>query len=115
MDSVTGIGSDEVSSEGYQRLIRSPPARRPVSSVHAANAVCRAPIAMVALFDEDTEWLVARQGIDAERLPRGHGFGDHTLRCAGGRCVVRDAAKDARFARLPLVTAAPHVRSYAAA
>jgi PAS domain S-box-containing protein len=115
MDRVNGIWSDEIGGVGYRAFVSSSPDPLLDSIVRAATAICHAPIAMVALFDDETEWLIARRGVDTQSLPRGHGFGDHTVRCAGGRCVVRDAAKDARFARLPLVMEAPHVRSFAAA
>lgn len=79
----------------------------------AAN-LCRAPIGLVSLVEQDRQWFAARVGLDAEETPRSQSFcafamlGDAVL-------IVPDATKDPHFADNPLVTGPPHIRFYAGA
>jgi two-component sensor histidine kinase/PAS domain-containing protein len=72
------------------------------------------PIALVSFVDEDRQWFKARVGIEVQQTPREWAFCSHTI--AGqpdAAFVVRDAAKDPRFADNPLVTGEPYIRFYA--
>ncbi len=73
-----------------------------------------AAIALVSLVDADRQWFKARHGLEATETCRHHSFCGHTI-AGDAVMVVRDAAKDPRFAANPLVTGAPHIRFYAGA
>ncbi|MBB4708389.1 hypothetical protein FHY34_002250 [Xanthomonas arboricola] len=77
-----------------------------------AAHITGAPMALVSLLDADRQWFKARCGTDLEGTPRAMSFCSYTV--MGTELLeVPDAAADPRFARNPLVTAAPGVRSYA--
>jgi diguanylate cyclase (GGDEF)-like protein len=69
------------------------------------------PMAAVTFIDSDRQWFKARRGLDASETPRSGGFCDHTIASFDG-LMVEDAERDPRFADSPLVTGAPHIRSY---
>jgi diguanylate cyclase (GGDEF)-like protein len=76
-----------------------------------AKTVLRAPIAQISFIDCDRQWLKASEGGVPCEIARGESFCTHAIEC-DGPLVVPDSRADARFAALPQVTAAPHVRSY---
>lgn len=79
-----------------------------------AAELCAVPIAMVSLVEEETQFFVARVGLDAEGTPRSQSFCAHAMH--GHQVMeVPDATQDVRFAANPLVTGAPHIRFYAGA
>jgi len=75
--------------------------------------MCRTPIALVTLIDEDREWFKASVGIDLKEATR-EGFCSHTIldRCS---LTIPDTHADPRFADNPYVTGPPHVRFYTGA
>jgi diguanylate cyclase (GGDEF)-like protein len=77
-----------------------------------AKLALQAPMAMVSLVDRDRQWFKSRQGTETAETPRSISFCTHTIREAEP-LVVPDALNDPRFRDSPLVTGAPHVRSYA--
>lgn len=69
------------------------------------------PVAAVSLIDSHRQWFKSIQGLDIEMTPREYAFCDYTIQ--NDRCmVVADAMLDPRFSGNPLVTGAPHIRSY---
>ncbi len=70
------------------------------------------PACLLTFIDRDTQWIKSAYGLDTESTPRDQAFCNYTI-SQGGAFVVTDTAADERFARNPLVTGAPHIRSYA--
>ncbi|MGA8162325.1 MAG: sensor domain-containing diguanylate cyclase [Acidobacteriaceae bacterium] len=77
-----------------------------------AAFVCKTPIALITLIDEQRQWFKSCVGIDAKETPRALSFCTHALR-ENQLFVVPDARNDARFAANPFVAAEPGVRFYA--
>jgi diguanylate cyclase (GGDEF)-like protein/PAS domain S-box-containing protein len=69
------------------------------------------PIVLVSLVDQNRVWFKSRIGLDAPETPRHRSFCAQTV-FQRQSLVVRDAAKDRRFAKNPFVSGAQHIRSY---
>ena len=82
--------------------------------VDLAKEACAAPIALISLVGEESQWFKARIGLDAQQTDRCVSFCDHAMR-GGDIMVIPDATLDARFADNALVTGEPHIRFYAGA
>ena len=82
--------------------------------VALAARICDAPTALISLVDSDTQWFMAKVGMDANETSRDHSFCDHAMRQTEVM-VVPDATRDPRFAHNPLVTGEPSIRFYAGA
>lgn len=68
-------------------------------------------IALISLVDADRQWFLARSGVESSETPRGISFCSHAIE-AGRSLLISDALEDDRFRSNPLVTGAPHIRSY---
>lgn len=77
-------------------------------------SVLNVPICAVTLLDETRQWFKSVIGLDCSETPRRVAFCDHTIR-QREVMTVEDATTDPRFAANSLVTADPHIRSYAGA
>jgi two-component system sensor histidine kinase UhpB len=78
-----------------------------------ASHICEAPIALITLIDEETQWFGAPVGLEnLTCTPRDIAFCAHTINHAD-LFIVPDALEDVRFAKNPLVTAPPSIRFYA--
>ena len=77
-----------------------------------AAHICKVPIAMISLVDEVRQWFKSRLGVEEQQTPREVAFCAHAI-LKNGPFIVRDAAKDRRFAGSALVTGEPHIRFYA--
>ena len=77
-----------------------------------AAALCDAPMAAVSLIDADTQHLLSRIGIAAQRTAREVAFCAHTI-ATDLPFEVEDTRADPRFADNPLVVGEPHIGAYA--
>ncbi len=80
--------------------------------VELASQVCDTPIALISLVDEKRQWFKAKKGIDFDQTDRDISFCAHTID-QDDIMIVRDALKDNRFARNPLVNTSTRFRFYA--
>jgi GAF domain-containing protein len=95
-------------------LLDTPPDETLDDLTQLAAYVCRSPIALISLVDENRQWFKSRLGLTMTETARDISFCSHAI-LQRDVMVVPDAMKDARFASNPLVTAEPHIRFYAGA
>ncbi|WP_198321035.1 sensor domain-containing diguanylate cyclase [Azohydromonas aeria] len=112
-----GAGTDPAEGARLQALhdlhiLDTPPEAEFDDLAWLAVRLCDAPIALVSLVDADRQWFKARCGLGAEQTPRAISFCTHAIE-SDGLFEIPDARQDPRFADNPLVTGAPHIRSYA--
>ena len=75
------------------------------------RSVIGVPIAAVSLVDSERQWFKSIAGLSACETSRDVSFCSHAIKLREPM-VIPDARLDARFARNPLVTGEPHIRSY---
>ena len=79
-----------------------------------AAAICRVPIAIVSLVDENRQWFKSCFGLEVRSTDRDVSFCGHAIH-SDKILEINDARIDRRFADNPLVTGFPHVTFYAGA
>lgn len=77
-----------------------------------AAHICKVPISMISLVDRDRQWFKSKVGMEPAETPRDIAFCAHAI-LEQEPLIIRDATKDRRFARNPLVKGEPHIRFYA--
>jgi GAF domain-containing protein len=77
-----------------------------------AAYICDVPISMISLVDGKRQWFKAKVGLKQKGTPRDVAFCAHAI-LTPEPLVVKDALKDGRFAKSPLVKRSPSIRFYA--
>lgn len=93
-------------------LIDAPPEREFEALAALAAELLACPMGVVSMIDADRFRPLAASGIDAGPAPREHVFCNRTI-ARSDAVTIADAHQDGEFAASPLVTQAPHIRSYA--
>ncbi|HXV59229.1 MAG TPA: response regulator [Vicinamibacteria bacterium] len=99
---------------GRYQILDTPPEEGFDDLTLLASYVCRTPIAVITLVDEQRQWYKSARGIALTETPREHGFCSHAI-LDTDVMEVPDTLADERFRTNPSVIAEPRIRFYAGA
>ena len=80
--------------------------------VQLASQLCKAPISLISLVDEHTQWFKVNVGHDTKETKRDFAFCAHAIH-QDEMLVISDVTKDERFCNNPLLLKDPNIRFYA--
>jgi GAF domain-containing protein len=81
--------------------------------VHLVAYVCKTPVSLVTLVDDQRQWFKAAVGIAARETHRDISFCAHAILDPREMLEVQDTHNDERFNTNPFVVSEPFVRFYA--
>jgi diguanylate cyclase (GGDEF)-like protein/PAS domain S-box-containing protein len=77
-----------------------------------ASIICKTPVALITLLDENRQWFKSAVGLDAAETPRNISFCGHAI-LGDDIFEISNALEDTRFSDNPLVKGQPNIRFYA--
>ncbi|GAB2683737.1 hypothetical protein GCM10027037_00910 [Mucilaginibacter koreensis] len=77
-----------------------------------ASIICKTPISLITLVDEQRQWFKSKVGLDISETRRELAFCQHTI-LGYDLFEIQDATQDDRFKDNELVTGQPDIRFYA--
>ncbi len=80
-----------------------------------ASQICGAPMAALALIDDDRQWFKSKIGLTVSETARNISFCTHAIEKPDEMMIVPNALTDRRFSNNPLVVDDPRIRFYAGA
>lgn len=93
--------TDELSDESMESI------------VEIASQICKMPISLITIIDQDKQFFKAKKGIEGTQTSRDISFCAHSINKPDELMIVPDAYKDERFSDNPAVIGDPFVRFYA--
>ncbi len=78
-----------------------------------ASEICRVPISLISLVDEDRQWFKSKQRLGPDETIRDYSFCAHAILNPSETFIVPDAREDDRFSDNPLTTGQPRIVFYA--
>lgn len=80
-----------------------------------AAEICKTPISVISLVDENRQWFKSVKGLNVHQTSRDVSFCGHAINNPTEVLIIKDARNDIRFNDNPLVTDSPNIVFYAGA